>query len=371
MKVFLAINTKTWGGGEKWHFETACALKNKGHNITMLAYAGKDLFRKSQAAGIRTIPVSVSNLSFLNPFCLFRLYLLFRREKPDVVLLNSSSDIKTSGVAARWAGIRHVVFRRGSAIPVRNTLLNRLLYGHVITHIIANSEETKRTILQHNKNLIPADKITVIYNGINLSQLDSQPATPLYQKNDEELVIGNMGRMVIQKGQQYLIEMARVLKEKNIRFKILIAGAGQLEDSLKKMAIESDVADEIVFPGFVENTKSFMESIDIFVLPSVWEGFGYVLVEAMACQKPVVAFRISSNPEIIADATTGFLIPPKDVKEFSRKLEELGSNPELRKQLGTAGRKRAEALFDHEKSQQQVESLLMNLKNQRNTKSCS
>ncbi len=367
MKVFLAINTKTWGGGEKWHFETARALKNKGHNITLLAYAGKDLFRKSLAAGIRTLPVSVSNLSFLNPFCLFRLYRLFRRERPDVVLLNSSSDIKTSGIAARWAGIRHVVFRRGSAIPVRNTLFNRLLYRHIITHIIANSEETKRTILQHNKNLFPADKITVIFNGISLSLLDSQPATPFYQKKEEELVIGNMGRMVIQKGQQHLIEMARMLKQKNIRFKILIAGTGQLEDSLKQMAIESGVAEEIVFPGFVENAKAFMESIDIFALPSVWEGFGYVLVEAMACRKPVVAFRISSNPEIVADSETGFLVAPGDVDEFSKKLEELGRNHELRKQFGMAGRKRAEAFFDHEKSQQQVESLLTNLINYGNT----
>lgn len=363
MKVFLAINTKTWGGGEKWHFETACALKNKGHNITLLAYAGKELFRKSQAAGISTIPVNVSNLSFLNPFRLLRLFFLFRREKPDIVLLNSSSDIKTSGVAARLAGIRHVVFRRGSAIPVRNTLLNRLLYRHVITHIIANSEETKRTILQHNNRLFPADKISVIYNGINLSQLDTLPPYKLYQKIDEELVIGNMGRMVTQKGQQYLIEMARILSKKGVRFKILIAGSGQLEDSLKQMTIESGVEDKIVFLGFIENTKAFMESIDIFALPSVWEGFGYVLVEAMACRKPVVAFQVSSNPEIIADSVTGFLVATGNVNEFCIKLEELGRSPELRNQLGTAGRKRAETLFDHEKSQQQVESLLMNLVN--------
>ncbi|MFO7370677.1 MAG: glycosyltransferase [Bacteroidales bacterium] len=363
MKVFLAINTKTWGGGEKWHFETASALKNKGHNITLLAYAGKDLFRKSQAAGIKTMPVSVSNLSFLNPFCLLRLYFLFRREKPDIVVLNSSSDIKTSGVAARLAGIRHIVFRRGSAIPVRNTRLNRLLYRYVITHIIANSEETKRTILQHNKLLFPADKISVIYNGINLSQLDALPAGKLYQKNAEELVIGNMGRMVAQKGQQYLIEMARILSKKDFRFKILIAGTGQMKDSLKQMAIESGVEDKIVFLGFVENAKAFMESIDIFALPSVWEGFGYVLVEAMACRKPVVAFQVSSNPEIIADSATGYLVAPLNVQEFCIKLEELGRNRELRNQFGTAGRKRAEALFDHEKSQQLVESLLLSLIN--------
>jgi glycosyltransferase involved in cell wall biosynthesis len=161
--------------------------------------------------------------------------------------------------------------------------------------------------------------------------------------------------------------MARILSKKDIRFKVIIAGSGQTEDSLKQMAIVSGVEDKIVFLGFVENTKAFMESIDIFALPSVWEGFGYVLVEAMACRKPVVAFQVSSNPEIIADSATGFLVAPMNVQEFCNKLEELGSNPELRKQFGTAGRKRAEALFNHEKSQQLVESLLLSLINEKKT----
>ncbi len=361
MKVFLINSTRTWGGGEKWHLETACYLKKKGHDVTILAYARKALFKRSMAEGIRTFPVIISNFSFLNPFCLISLIRLFRKEKPDIVILNFSADVKTCGIAAKRAGIRHIVYRRGSAIPIRNTFINRLLYKNFIDHIIANSEETKHTILQNNMHLFPHDKITVIYNGIDLAQFDRQPGTLLYPKKDREILIGNAGRMVLQKGQKYLIEMAKSLKNQGIDFKILIAGEGPLEKSLRQMATEYGVADQVIFLGFVNNVKDFMDNIDIFVLPSNWEGFGYVLVEAMACRKPVVAFNVSSNPEIVVNNETGFLINQPDTDAFTEKVQLLGDDPDLCRSFGQAGRKRVEELFELENNLRKVESLLENL----------
>ncbi len=363
MKVFLINSTRTWGGGEKWHLETAIYLKNKGHDVTILAYARRALYQRSMAAGIRTFPVVISNFSFLNPFCLHSFIRLFRKEKPDIVILNFSADVKTCGIAAKLAGIRHIVYRRGSAIPIRNTFINRLLYKNIISTIIANSEETKRTILQNNIHLFPRDKITVIYNGIDLAQLDGQTGTPLYQKGDREIVIGHAGRMVLQKGQKYLIEMAKILKQKGIDFKILIAGEGPLEKSLRQLAIEYGVENQVIFLGFVNHVKTFMDNIDIFVLPSNWEGFGYVLVEAMACRKPVVAFNISSNPEIVLNHETGFLVNPMDINAFAEKVELLGRDPDMCKAFGQAGRKRVEEFFALENNQRKVESLLEGLVN--------
>lgn len=363
MKVFLVNSTKTWGGGEKWHLETAYALRDSGHEVAVLAKHNKDLYKRSLASGIRTVRVSISNISFINPFRLITLARFFRKENPDVVILNFSSDIKTAGIAAKLAGIRNIVYRRGSAIPIRNTLINRLLYKNIITHIIANSEETKRTILQYNSNLFPPKKITVIYNGIDLGLLDAMPGQPLYQREKNEIIIGNAGRLVFQKGQKYLIDMAYQLKIKGIDFKLLIAGDGPLETSLKQMAVSAGVDDRIVFLGFVNNVKAFMASIDIFVLPSIWEGFGYVLVEAMACKKPVVAFNISSNPEIIADNETGFLVDPLDISAFTQKVEYLGKEVTLCKEFGNAGRKRVENFFEIGSTQKRVEVLLNSLAN--------
>lgn len=363
MKIFFINSTKTWGGGEKWHLETAFNLQNKGHNVAILALHGKELYNRSLAAGIRTFPVSITNISFINPFCLFALMRLFRNEKPDVVILNFSADIKAAGMAAKITGIKNIVYRRGSAIPIRNTFINRFLYKTFVTHIIANSEETRRTILQNNPELFPSEKITIIYNGINLAQIDSMPDTKIFPREDAEILIGNVGRLVLQKGQKYLIEMARLLKNRNIRFKILIGGEGPLEASLKQKAAEAGVDDRIVFMGFIKNIKAFMTTIDIFVLPSIWEGFGYVLVEAMACRKPVVAFNISSNPEIIDDNITGYLVDPMDIAAFTEKVEYLSRYPDRRHSLGSAGRKRVEEWFEIGRNQKKVEVLLSGLTN--------
>ena len=101
-----------------------------------------------------------------------------------------------------------------------------------------------------------------------------------------------------------------------------------------------------------------MESTDIFVLTSLWEGFGYVLVEAMACCKPVVAFEISSNPEIIDDKVTGFLVKPFDVEAFADKIMLLLQDADLRTQMGLHGRKRVEDLFTIEKTADNLERML-------------
>jgi glycosyltransferase involved in cell wall biosynthesis len=363
MKVFLVNSTKSWGGGEKWHLETACTLKAKGHEVAVLAFRQGALFKRSAESGIRTIPISISNVSFINPFRMYMLVRLFRNEHPDILILNFSADIKTAGMAAKLAGIKNIVYRRGSAIPIRNTFFNRFIYSKIIGHIIANSEETKRTILQNNCRLFPQEKISVIYNGIDLKQLDILPDILLYQRGDNEVVIGNAGRLVVQKGQKFLIEMAVLLKRKGINYKILIAGEGPLEKSLKQMAVRAGVETRMAFLGFVSNVKAFMDNIDIFVLPSVWEGFGYVLTEAMACRKPVVAFNNSSNPEIVADGKTGFLVEPLDIPAFAQKVECLISDPHLRETFGHAGRKRVEDFFEIGRNQRHIENLLESLVN--------
>lgn len=95
-----------------------------------------------------------------------------------------------------------------------------------------------------------------------------------------------------------------------------------------------------------------METIDIFILPSLWEGFGYVTIEAMASRKPVVAFKTGSNGEIIEDGKTGLLIPCYHINEMAEKISLLCSNNQLRQTMGEAGRKRTEQVFNSVKTDQ-------------------
>jgi glycosyltransferase involved in cell wall biosynthesis len=278
--------------------------------------------------------ISVSNLSFLNPFKIASLCKKFRQDHFDTIILNLPADIKTAGISAKRAGIKNIIYRRGMPHPIKNTLINRYIFGQVLDCVIANSQTIKESILANNQNMIEKSKIKVIYNGIDTDSYDQMVSDKLYHKVDGELVIGNAGRLVEQKGQKYLIDLAARLKQRAIPFKILIAGTGPLLVELKDYAKAQGVENDIEFLGFVSNIKSFMDSIDIFVFPSLFEGSANTILEAMFFAKPVITHNVSSMPELIKDNVNGFLIPVGDIELLTSQVVLLNENPELIERIG-------------------------------------
>lgn len=354
-------STKEWGGGEKWHFDMGKIMHENGENVIFFTNENSELYKKIKAeTQIKAIPVKVNNFSFLNPLKINKLKSLFQQNNINTIIMNLSSDVKFAGFAAKKAGIKNIIYRRGSAIPIKNSFLNRYIFKNILTEIIANTEATKSTVLQNNKNLFPKEKIHVIYNGIDLKVFDDEKIKT-QTTNEDCVVLGNIGRLVKQKAQYLLLELAEKLKNENVNFKIIIGGKGKLEEELKQKVKEKNLEKRIEFTGFVKSPKEFISGIDIFVLPSLWEGFGYVLVEAMACEKPVVAFKISSNPEIIADNETGFLSEFMNIEDFKIKTLNLINDKNLRQKFGEKGRKRVEQIFTLENTYLNLKNLLESL----------
>ncbi|PLX82021.1 MAG: glycosyltransferase family 1 protein, partial [Desulfuromonas sp.] len=337
MKVCLFNSCRTWGGGEKWHLDAAMALAAPRFHVLAGVHPGSDLQKRLVDAGIESRAFTIGNLSLLNPVRLGQLYRWFRTEAVETVILNLPSDLKVAGVAARLAGVPRIIYRRGSAIPVRNTLLNRWLFRHVVTDVIANSKETKQTILARNSRLIDPSRIRVIYNGIDPADYLTGPPTARTGTVDDPLVLGTAGRLSRQKNQVFLLETLRRLQQRGLHCRLLIAGTGPLRTELEEEARRLGVAASIEFLGFVEDMSGFLSQIDVFLLSSLWEGFGYVLTEAMACARPIVAFDHSSNPEVVVQGETGLLTDPGDVEAFCDAVAHLASHPELRGQMGAAG----------------------------------
>lgn len=348
----------TWGGGEKWHFDIATRLQKKGHRIVVITNRKSALYERLRETPLPVVRLRVHNLDFLNPLKVYKVVKIYRRLGVRVVISNLSADIKLGGVAGRLAGVERVIYRRGLAVPVKNSLTNRFIFRHVVTDIMANSEETKNTILANHPMLFNPDKIRVIYNGLDLNAFDSEKYEPVFSRSKEEFIIGNAGRLVYQKGQKMLIDLAVILSRKGYRFRIVIAGEGKMHQELDEYARKNGVDDKIVLLGFVENIPSFMKDIDVFCLTSLWEGFGYVLVEAMAGSRPVVAFRSSSNPEIVEDGITGFLVPENNLPLMAERIEQLMNDRALCQSMGARGRKRAETVFSLHTTLQNVEKML-------------
>jgi glycosyltransferase involved in cell wall biosynthesis len=351
--------TKTWGGGEKWYFEMACRLSEMNYKIVAVANIRSVLLLKLRLRRIPTYSVGLSNLSFLNPFTVFKVYRFLKRSGIKTLIINLSSDLKVAGLAARLAGVKTVIYRRGSAIPIRDTALNRFIFRHFVSYVIANSEETRRTIVQNNPKIFDQSRIRVIYNGIDLDEFGKSSHQQLYQPDNGEFLIGNSGRLVHQKGQKYLVDLASILSNKGFNFKILIAGDGSLKEQLQKYAQEKGVQDKVVFLGFVKDIRAFMEQLDVFVLTSLWEGFGYVIAEAMACGKPVVAFNNSSNPELVMNDENGFLVPFPDIEMLAKQVETLLNNKDLRRTMGERSVQILNNKFTIDKTVENLEKLLM------------
>ena len=117
----------------------------------------------------------------------------------------------------------------------------------------------------------------------------------------------------------------------------------------------------MIFTGYRKDIFSIMKSIDIFVLPSIWEGFGLVLLEAMAACKPIVATEVSAIPEIVINGETGFLVTQKESTALADAITKLIESRELRKQLGLAGRERLERFFTVERMVKETEKVYASL----------
>ncbi|MDA8886074.1 glycosyltransferase [Bacteroidia bacterium] len=340
-KICFFNSSNFWGGGEKLHLENSKAFRNKGYDVTIAAHQDSELWTRAQAEGFKTFAVQVGSTSFLNVFKLLRIKSHFQKEEIDTVIFTTSQDLKTASIAAHWAGCQKIVYLRGLAIPIKNSIVNRYCMNTACTHLIANSKETKRTMLLHLDKHIPSDKIGVVYHGIDekLLEADGPPLPQVIERAKENgLILGNAGRLTEQKGQKHLIEVAKILKAQNQSFTLFIAGTGELEAELKALIQEYNLEKEVILLGFVADMEAFMRSIDVFLLASSWEGFGFVIVEAMAKGKPVVAFDITSNPEIISDGKTGLLAEHLNIDAFITKTAQLIEDDILRTEMGIAAK---------------------------------
>jgi glycosyltransferase involved in cell wall biosynthesis len=326
----------------------------------LLCRAGSELHKRAGAEkGFELYCLAPARLSFLNPLYMLRLFCFLRAHRPDALILNLPSDLKAAAPMAKAVGVRQIIYRRGSDLPVRDSFLNRLLYGRIINRLIVNSEATRRSALVNNPSLIPPERISVLPSGLDCAALDAaltaaknaqQVAALDASKNAQQVaalsaeqdaqqdatqdvkqvaerkikrdlpsslrhapprpfIIGNAGRLTRQKGQHLLLRLAARLCKADFSFRLIIAGSGDLEGRLKELARRLGVDDKVIFTGFLENLAPFWTGIDIFISSSLWEGFGNVILEAGLAEKPVFAFNVSNLPELVAQGENGLLFP--------------------------------------------------------------
>ena len=228
--------------------------------------------------------------------------------------------------------------------------------------VIAISEAVRHYITGPALGLKP-ETVHRIYYGIDVRPFENVADAAVAALRQEwaaapdTLVIGFAGRLVEQKSIDTLIRaFALFLKRTPCDAKLVIAGRGPLEAALRNCAVEAGVAERVLWAGFREDVPCVMRAFDVFAITSVHEGFGLVLVEAMAARRPVVATRAGAIPEVVIDGETGLLTEPEEPQQIAEALARMNV-PALRAQFGAAGCQRARAHFTLERMWEQTDAL--------------
>lgn len=355
-KICFVNTVPTWGGGEAWQVETILALKGEAE-IVSISHPKGELQQKIKEY-VAVFPFTCGSLSFLNPFKLYRLYRMLKRMAPDTIMFNTSSDFKMFTMPAKWAGVKKIVYRRDNGTPLSPHIINKFLLQKGITTFLPCSDFIKNAALSKDENLIPENKIGVVYNSISITKWDAEEVEELLEKDENTFYFGCIGRFSQEKGQLFLPEIAKLLAEKQLDFKILLAGKGPLEKELQLKIKETGTESYFEFLGFVRHSKDFMETIDCLLIPSLWEGLPTVAIEAMASSKAVVAFNVAGNPEVVRNNETGTTVAAYDVQLFAEAMTCLPEDVAKARNMGERGRALAESTFSREVTNEQLKEFL-------------
>ncbi|PIU84517.1 MAG: hypothetical protein COS67_12865, partial [Deltaproteobacteria bacterium CG06_land_8_20_14_3_00_44_19] len=231
------------------------------------------------------------------------------------------------------------------------------------------------------KHKIDPEKVVTIYNGIevdeyspNVKEVRSPREGQVAQRgrqesdvrrefgfSDKSPVIGAIGRLVWQKGFEYLIEAVPDVVEEYPEARFLIVGEGPLRKSLEALSEEFRIRDKVIFTGFRSDIKEILSAIDILVIPSLLEGFPMITLEAMAMAKPIIATNIDGITEQITDGINGILTPPKDSSAIAQAIITLINNRGKAKAMGLAARKKVEQEFSVDKMVAETEKVYLSL----------
>jgi glycosyltransferase involved in cell wall biosynthesis len=349
VKILIVVSTLSFGGAERTAANISRAL-SASHKITILAFHGHATYPYGGKLVDCSLAYEPDADLLRKPARLYMKSRAFRsilsQENPDVVLSfgdgqNLVSLIKLS------RGRRHIINSQNPP-SLSYTGINKHIYTRLIRKLypradcaIALSEGVKIDLVTNFG--LPAEKVRVIYNPIDCKQAQSdaeeEVAEPLFETGMP--VILNVGRLVVQKNQALLIQ-AFARARRDVPAKLAFLGQGPLELELRALAERLGVEKDVHFLGWRSNPFKYMRRAQVFALSSNYEGFGNVLVEAMACGCPVISTDCPYGPgEIVENAKNGLLVPMRNKEALADAMSTMLADESLRQGLAAAGKERA------------------------------
>lgn len=361
-KVLILITKSNWGGAQRYVFDIATGLSKEEYDVSVMAGGNGELITRLNDRGIDangSLPIGrdISLIGDIKAF--FKLVGILRKDRPDILHINSSKIGGLGALAGRLARVPRIIFTsHGWAFNEDRSLVSKLVikFIHIVTILLTHRTIVVSKSLKDQIDIWPAigDKITVVHNAVKIEPIFSKvnaeqelkKVSPLLKERLETLdpkktiVIGSVGELHHVKGHEYAIRgIAELIKspkviESKMNILYLIIGGGEEKDSLEKLIKELGVGNSVIMLGNIKDVYLYLKSIDIFLLPSISESFGYVLLEAGVASLPVIATAVGGIPEIIDDMKSGILIQAKKPSEIRNAIDFYLTHKKVRKEHG-------------------------------------
>ncbi|HEU4436154.1 MAG TPA: glycosyltransferase family 4 protein [candidate division Zixibacteria bacterium] len=341
---FHLINTiKFWGGGERFIFDLASGLWERNFDARVYGRPGRELLHRARAAGLPSFPLSM-NFDY-DPLPLLK---FAGHSDGDVFLAMAPRDLKLLRLMTLLRTRAQLFWFLGVCYP-ENNLEYRWLLKNPSIRLIAASRFLQSEILGRVPQV--ADRITVLPAGVPIPTLEAASArrelAEKHRLSPQKLFLGMFSRLVAGKGHLMIFKALKQVRERGVDFHLWILGTGEKE-GLEREAARLGLADCITFAGFQADVMPWMAGVDAVLLPSEKESFPYVVLEAMALGKTMVASNVGGVPEMIQHERDGILLPSKDPEPWASTILELAQDEQKRALLGETARRSVKEKFSPE-----------------------
>ncbi len=350
MNILYLTNHLNIGGITSYLLTLAAGLKKRGHHIYLASSSGQ-LQQKFQGAGVIFIPIPLRTKKEISPkilVSLFKLQSENRKYNFDLIHAHTRTTQVLACLLSRSLGVPYLATCHGF---FKRRLLRRLFpcWGR---RVIAISEEVKEHLIKDFG--VDEKNIVIIYNGIDVGRFRGQKTEDRGQRKKslglgEGPVIGIVARLSDVKGHLYLIEAMKYILSAVPQAKLFIVGDGREKEALLQQVNKLEISTKVIFHPEVSDTEDVLSLMDIFVMPSLKEGLGLSLMEAMAWGLAVVASDIGGIRSLVQDGRNGLLAKPADSRDLAEKILSLLESREKREMLGRQAEEFIAQNFSQEK----------------------
>lgn len=337
---------------EEWDVEVICLSKLlTGTAPTLEQRATYDALKEA-GISVRVIPKTTKDGILM----FHQLVQYLRQAQPDIVHTHLFASDVWGTLAARRAGVRVVVSTEHN-INKNEGRTKHVLKCYVRAKqniVVAVSEAVQQDLLKNCLAVRKRKNCIVIPNTVDLKQFAYQPHVGLH--DPVELLV--VGRLVKQKGHENLL---KALVQLQHPFRLRIVGEGVLRKELEKKVKALNLQDHVVFDGASTDVVAAYAAADIVLIPSRWEGFGIVALEAMASGVPVIAADVDGLRECIQDGITGMLVNMKKPNAVAEAIDALIADPDRRHSLAQQARTHVEQEYSRESMIQRYTELYYSL----------